>query len=904
MELTRRTFTLGGLAALGAAAAGGALGTSKLVERAYADGEAASGAAEWRRGYCRCCCFENCGIEVKVEDGIATEVRGLASHPINKGTLCPRGASVLQNAYNPYRVKAPLKRTNPEKGLGVDPRFVEISWDEAIATIEEKLSEVQPREFATLIGFAAGPHDRPMVKFFPHAFGQGKSTSLLSCGPLCEIHYSPEKYLGVIMERPDLEYCNYLISMGHSVGGSVMYASGHARALAESLDRGMRLVTVDPRCTPEASKGEWVPIRPGGDLAFLMGMLHVMLFEMEEGYDAASVKARTNGPYLCGEDGSYVLNAEGKPMIWDLAADRARAFDDGDLSDPALEGGFEVEGVSCRPAFALIKESVEATTPEWAEEKSTVPAATIRRITEEFIEAACIGQNIVIDGVTMPYRPACISASRGVAMSSQGRPAHYLAETIDMLIGGVGVPGSIIGCNAEQSGSVNSYGIFDPGAKNQRNSPAHVNVVAADGVEETLGSPSFYPLEPMTWAGCLGAAFRQMAHPEKYHYGDKIKVFWAYGTNPFQCYADAEEVAEGLANIDFMWTNALNLDDVALMCDIVLPDSGALERTLIRPIENITAGNNDTIGMYKNINGQRRIIEPLYDSRQTDEVNYQILNDLGRTPMVDQFFCVMYDLEMGRDINPKQTYTFDEMYETVANKILGVESGGMDWFADNVFYERYPKTFAECYDYCHADLALGGVRYPIYDEPRLSMGREFKRQIEEKGVEMPGWEDKMDVVYGEYTAVPSWKDNFITNPEDDSFDLYVINFKTTFRNLGNGAIDYNPWLKEVVRDWTIDGEGIQLNSSTAASLGISTGDMIRVTSQHGGVVEGVAKVTELIHPEVVGFAGNGGMRSQLVSPVANEGYNYNRLLTSREGYLVPDSGMLYNTARVKVEKIA
>lgn len=903
MEITRRTFTKGALATLGAAAIGSASLSRAFVDTAAA-AEDVTVEEAWKKGYCRCCCFENCGIEVKVVDGVATEVRGLKDHPINKGTLCPRGASVLQNAYNPYRVKAPLKRTNPEKGIGVDPGFIEISWDEAISTIEEHLKSIEPREFATLLGFAAGPHDRAMVKFFHAAYSQGASTGLLSCGPLCEIHYAPEKYLGVIMERPDLEYCNYLIALGHSIGGSVMYASGHARALAESLERGMKLVTVDPRCTPEASKGEWVPIRPGGDLAFLMGMLNVMLYEMEDGFDAASVKSRTNGPYLTVEDGSYALDAAGKPLIYDLGDNSIKAFDDPSLSDPALEGEYVYNGMTCRPAFSLIKDSVKESTPEWAEERSTIPAETIRRITHEFIDAACIGQTITIDGVEMPYRPACISASRGTAMTSQGRPAHYLAETIDMLVGGVGVPGSIIGCNADSTGTVNSYGIFEPGPKNQRTSVNDVDVVTADGKEKMLGAHSFYACEPMEWAGCLGTSFREMAHPENYYYGDKIKVFWPYGTNPFQCYANADEIAEGFKNIDFTWTNALNLDDVALMCDIVLPDSGALERTLLRPIENITAGNNDTIAMYKNINGQKRIIEPLYDSRQTDEVNYQILTDLGKSPMVDNFFCVMYDLQMGKDISPMRQYTFDEMYETVANKILGVEEGGMDWFAENVFFERKPRTFAECYDYCHADLKFGGVRYPIYDEPRLSMGRELKRQIEEKGVTMPGWEDKMDVVYREYAAVPGWKDNFITQPEDDSFDLYAINYKTTFRNLGNGAIDYNPWLKEIIRDWTIDGEGIQINSATAKAKGISTGDKIRVTSQHGGSLEGIAKVTELIHPDAVGFAGNGAMRSQMVNPVANEGYNYNQLLTSTEGYLVPDSGMLYNTARIKIEKIA
>jgi anaerobic selenocysteine-containing dehydrogenase len=48
--------------------------------------------------------------------------------------------------YDPYRVNYPLKRTNPKKGLGEDPTFVRISWEEALDTIDQKLKECQSRD--------------------------------------------------------------------------------------------------------------------------------------------------------------------------------------------------------------------------------------------------------------------------------------------------------------------------------------------------------------------------------------------------------------------------------------------------------------------------------------------------------------------------------------------------------------------------------------------------------------------------------------------------------------------------------------------------------------------------------------------------------------------------------------
>jgi anaerobic selenocysteine-containing dehydrogenase len=48
--------------------------------------------------------------------------------------------------YNPYRVKGPLKRTNPEKGPNVDPGWVEITWDEALNTVAEKFKKIREED--------------------------------------------------------------------------------------------------------------------------------------------------------------------------------------------------------------------------------------------------------------------------------------------------------------------------------------------------------------------------------------------------------------------------------------------------------------------------------------------------------------------------------------------------------------------------------------------------------------------------------------------------------------------------------------------------------------------------------------------------------------------------------------
>lgn len=67
---------------------------------------------------------------------------------------------------------------------------------------------------------------------------------------------------------------------------------GGTRGIFDLMYEGkkdFRLVVVDPRCSPEASKGEWVPIRPGSDLAFLMALVHVILYRNQEGLTIISL---------------------------------------------------------------------------------------------------------------------------------------------------------------------------------------------------------------------------------------------------------------------------------------------------------------------------------------------------------------------------------------------------------------------------------------------------------------------------------------------------------------------------------------------------------------------------------------------------------------------------------------
>ena len=153
MEIKRRDF----LKVTAAAGAVAAVGLPKLNAFAASHSPAAEGAAqgEWIASTCQGCTAW-CPVEFFVQKGRVVKVRGNQLSKANGGYGCPRGHMMIQQAYDPDRVKVPMKRTNPEKGRGVDPKFVPVSWDEALDTIADRMMELrkanEPHKFMYMRG--------------------------------------------------------------------------------------------------------------------------------------------------------------------------------------------------------------------------------------------------------------------------------------------------------------------------------------------------------------------------------------------------------------------------------------------------------------------------------------------------------------------------------------------------------------------------------------------------------------------------------------------------------------------------------------------------------------------------------------------------------------------------------
>ena len=127
----------------------------------------------WIPSVCRVC-SNCCGIAVHRKDGVVVKIAGLAGSPHNDGKLCAKGQAAIMSLYDPARPQRPLIRTNPQKGIGVDPQWREASWEEALERVSARLATVMaddPRKLVILRGVGEPDWVGTCVDAFAKSFG-------------------------------------------------------------------------------------------------------------------------------------------------------------------------------------------------------------------------------------------------------------------------------------------------------------------------------------------------------------------------------------------------------------------------------------------------------------------------------------------------------------------------------------------------------------------------------------------------------------------------------------------------------------------------------------------------------------------------------------------------------------
>jgi len=86
-------------------------------------------------------CAVGCGMIVHTRDGKVVNIEGDPDHPINKGSLCSKGASLIQIVNNPKRAIRPMYRAPGANS------WREVEWDWALNEIAKRIKKTRDETF-------------------------------------------------------------------------------------------------------------------------------------------------------------------------------------------------------------------------------------------------------------------------------------------------------------------------------------------------------------------------------------------------------------------------------------------------------------------------------------------------------------------------------------------------------------------------------------------------------------------------------------------------------------------------------------------------------------------------------------------------------------------------------------
>ncbi len=229
-------------------------------------------------------CEATCGLELEVENGRVTKVRGDKRDPFSRGFVCPKAVGVKELHHDPDRLRRPVKRT----AVG----WEEISWQEALDLVGEKLLAVRKSHGNDGIGLYSGNpvvHDLGAVTYRPVLLQALATKSLFNSSAIDTLPKIVStglmfgRHFPMAVPVPDIDRTSHLLVIGANPmisHGSLMTMPDAPARLRGVMERGGKLVVIDPRRTETAKiASEHHFIRPGGDASFLLALVHVLFEE-------------------------------------------------------------------------------------------------------------------------------------------------------------------------------------------------------------------------------------------------------------------------------------------------------------------------------------------------------------------------------------------------------------------------------------------------------------------------------------------------------------------------------------------------------------------------------------------------------------------------------------------------
>ncbi|MBW2442549.1 MAG: formate dehydrogenase subunit alpha [Deltaproteobacteria bacterium] len=268
--IDRRTFLRRSGLSLGGAAVTGMLPFS-YMQKASAqekEGSPAPGAVEIRHTICTHCSV-GCGVLAEVQNGVWIGQEPDFDSPFNLGSHCTKGASVRDHGLGDRRVKYPMKL--------VDGKWKQLSWDQAINEIGDKLLEIRDTSGPDAVFWCGSSKASNEGAYLQRKFAAFWGTN--NCDHQARICHSTTVagvantwgYGAMTNSYNDMHNSKAMLFVGSNAAEAHPVAMQH---VLRGKENGAVMIVVDPRFTRTAAHADqYVRLRPGTDVAFIWGLL-------------------------------------------------------------------------------------------------------------------------------------------------------------------------------------------------------------------------------------------------------------------------------------------------------------------------------------------------------------------------------------------------------------------------------------------------------------------------------------------------------------------------------------------------------------------------------------------------------------------------------------------------------
>ncbi|MGM3193263.1 formate dehydrogenase-N subunit alpha [Dickeya dadantii subsp. dieffenbachiae] len=381
-------------------------------------------------------------------------IEGDPDHPVSRGSLCPKGAGLVDYIHSEGRLKYPQYRAP-----GSD-KWQRIGWDDAIDRIARLMKKDRDANFERLnakgalvnrwltTGMLCSSAASNETGILDQKFARSLGMVAIDCqARLCHgptvAALAPTFGRGAMTNNwVDIKNANVIIVMGGNAAEA--HPVGFKWAVEAQTHNDAKLIVVDPRFNRSAAVADlYAPIRAGSDAAFLLGVVNYLITHDKIHHDY--VKSYTSASLIVREDFSF---DEGLFSGYNA---QTHQYDKSSWQYELGADGFAKRDMTLthpRCVWNLLKKHVSRYTPEMVTSLCGTPAKAYEEICQSLADT-CV-----------PNKTATFMYALGWTHHTNGAQIIRAAAMIQLLLGNIGMAGG--GINALR-GHSNIQGYTDLG---------------------------------------------------------------------------------------------------------------------------------------------------------------------------------------------------------------------------------------------------------------------------------------------------------------------------------------------------------------------------------------------------------------------------------------------------------